>query len=90
MRRRRHHLPARVAMLLLAAAAGYPAVARIWFERLLSVSPSELFLQKEGTEADPAWLQFKKVYDATFAHITMPLTKDLFAKWVDRVERFAF
>jgi len=80
----------RVAMLLLAAAAGYPAVARLWFDRLLKTSPSDLFMEEEGMDADPAWLQFKKVHDATFAHITSPLTNELFAKWIERVERFAF
>jgi hypothetical protein len=77
-------------MLLLAAAAGYPAVARTWFERLLDTPPAELFTEEHDPETDPAWLQFKKVYEATFSHITSPVTKDLFAKWVDRVERFAF
>jgi hypothetical protein len=80
----------RVAMLLLAAAAGYPALARNWFDRLLNTSPSELFLSDVESDSDLAWNQFKKVYEATFSHFTKPLTQDLFVKWVDRVERFAF
>jgi len=74
----------RVAMLLLAAAAGYPAVARSWFARLLATPPAELF---EKQANDPGWSQFKKVYDATF---TTPLSHEVFIKWIDRIERFAF
>lgn len=80
----------RVAMLLLAAAAGYPAMAREWFERLRTTAPAELFLGEDGSVGEPAWLQFKKVYNAIFAHIRTPLTRDLLIIWVDRVERFAF
>ncbi len=77
----------RVAMLLLAAAAGYPAVARGWFAKLLATDPAELF---EEQAVDPGWLQFKQVYDATFGHFTTPLSHELFFKWINRVERFAF
>jgi hypothetical protein len=81
----------RIAMLLLAAAAGYPAVAREWFTRLRNANPTALSLFDEQLETDRSeWTQFKKVYDGTFVHTTPQPTKDLFVKWLDRVERFAF
>jgi KAP family P-loop domain len=77
----------RVAMLLLAAAAGYPAVARSWFAKLIRTNPAELF---EEQADDPEWSQFKKVYEATFGHFTTPVSHEIFIKWINRVERFAF
>ena len=75
----------RVTMLLLAAAAGYPAVARGWFAKLLTTPPAKLF--EEMPEDDRGWTQFKSVYDVTF---TTPPGHEIFIKWISRVERFAF
>lgn len=81
----------RVAMLLLAAAAGYPAVAREWFAELRKGEPRTLLSGKTAWGTDPAaWNQFKRVHKATFTKLVMPLTKTIVVKWLDRVERFTF
>ena len=81
----------RVAMLLLASAAGYPAVAREWFAGLRCADPVALIKSQNTVGTDPtAWMQFKKVCDATIDQSTTRLTKELLAKWIDRIERFAF
>jgi hypothetical protein len=49
-----------------------------------------VFSPEHAAKTEPEWNQFRKVYDATFAHITAPPTRELFTKWVDRVERFTF
>jgi len=75
----------RVMMLLLASAAGYPAVARDWFSHL----------RTHGMEAAPSngeldgWTNFQAVYDATFASGPKP-DKDEFCLWLPLVEQFAF
>ena len=81
----------RVVMLLLAAAAGYPAVAREWFSILRAANSDALFISEDTEGSDPiAWKQFKRVYDATFEGTMPKPSKDLFCKWLDLVERFAF
>ena len=81
----------RVAMLLLASAAGYPAVAREWFNTLRNANSTALFISDDSDKSAPGpWLQFKTVYDATFAQATPKPTRELFVKWLERVERFAF
>ena len=79
----------RIAMLLLAAAAGYPAQARQWFDRLLTTPASELF-GADVPPGDDAWKKFKEVYDATFGYLVKPIDTDVMTKWINRVERFAF
>src|SRR5687767_5135366 len=65
LRRRERPGEFRVAMLLLAAAAGYPALTRDWFEQLRSADQID-GLTAPGRDS-AAWLQFKKVYGATFS-----------------------
>jgi MGS-like domain/KAP family P-loop domain len=81
----------RITMLLLAAAAGSPGLAREWFRALGTADPTALFLSDDDEQSKrPEWKQFKRVYDATFAETNLNLSKELFSKWLDRVERFAF
>ena len=80
----------RIAMLLLAAAAGYPAQARQWFDRLLTTTPAELFAADAQPEDGPAWMKFKEVYYATSGYLAKSIDSDVLPKWIHRVERFAF
>lgn len=80
----------RIAMLLLASAAGYPAVAREWFKVLRTAEPNDVLRSGEVDSDSLAWLQFKEVYSATFEQITPGPTKASLVKWIDRVEQFAF
>jgi len=79
----------RVAMLFLAAAAGYPAVVRDWFAVLRSTDPQTVFSSNGAAEFKSAeWERFKSVHSKTPAQ--QPLSKELCSKWLDRVERFTF
>ena len=80
----------RIAMLMLAAAAGYPAVAREWFELMRADKDFPVLRSLWSTRLDPAWLTFRSLYDETFVCNTPKLSHDLFCKWLDRVELFAF
>lgn len=80
----------RVVMLLLASSAGYPAVARDWFAKLRKANSTALFIDTPESSTDKDWAQFHKVYAAIFEQTTPKPTKELFAKWLDRVEQFAF
>ena len=81
----------RVAMLLLAVAAGYPAVARQWFELLRNLDSVTPPLTIQFPEASQVELkQFTNLYDENLRKVRVPLTKDLLVKWLDRVERFTF
>jgi hypothetical protein len=82
----------RVAMLLLTAAAGYPALARKWFALLRDADPSVLLISDDITVGPDtkAWLSFKNLFDATIVKTSPNLTRDLISKWLDRIERFAF
>lgn len=79
----------RVAMLLLAAAAGYPSVAREWFEVIKTNSSSGIFavFEADPPERPENWDRFKKAFDQVW---TTDVPRELFADWIDRVERFAF
>jgi hypothetical protein len=82
----------RVAMLLLAAAAGYPALARKWFALLREADPSVLLISDDiivGPDST-AWARFKNLFDVTIVKTSPTLTRDLISKWLDRIERFAF
>jgi hypothetical protein len=79
----------RIAMLLLAAAAGHPAVARQWFDLLRQKMPHEV--QPPDVEADAdGWEQFKSMYDGTVGGVTSLAAPSTVATWIDRVEQFAF
>jgi hypothetical protein len=80
----------RIGMLLLASAAGHPAVAREWFAMLRMAGLAEP-IQFHGTNADPAaWLRFKAIYDSTLSGAGLRVTQSLLTKWIGRVEQFAF
>ena len=81
----------RVAMLLLAAAAGYPAVARDWFREMRSANSIAMFLSDKPVGRDhEGWSKFKNIYDTTFLPNSLKPPKEMFVNWLDRVERFAF
>jgi hypothetical protein len=81
----------RIAMLLLAAAAGSPALARDWFKIFRNADPTAVFFSDEDPRSKQAeWREFKRIYDATFAKTTFNITPALFATWLERVERFTF
>jgi len=81
----------RIAMLLLAAAAGSPAVAREWFDRLQKKGPGVLLDTNESDEdQDPRWLAFKQVYLSTIGTVEPTRSREDFADWIERVEQFAF
>ncbi len=80
----------RVAMLLLAGAAGYPAVAREWFALLRTAQDFPNLHQVWPLRSDPEWLAFRALYDLAFASQTPNLSRELLLKWVDRIEVFAF
>jgi hypothetical protein len=81
----------RLAMLLLAASAGCPAVARDWFTALRptdqdkSLNPREL----PGSPSKE-WIDFKKMYTATKEGLNPKLNEDRLKTWLNRVERFTF
>jgi len=77
-------------MMLLAAAAGYPAVVRRWFAKLRTVDSSAILRDDQSDPNDEGWAQFKMVFDTVFEQTMPQLTKNLLAKWLDRVERFVF
>ena len=88
-----------LAMLLLALAAGHPAVARKCFDILKDENnkPTELLASddvplslKDVPPSKKAWSEFIAVYNETCREIKTPLTNDLLKKWIDRVERFTF
>ena len=79
----------RIAMLLLASAAGHPAVAREWFHLLREKAPHEV--QPADVEADAkGWEQFKTVYESTVGCVTPTPSLATVVKWIERVEQFAF
>jgi hypothetical protein len=80
----------RLVMMLLAAAAGYPAVVRRWFAKLRTVDSSAILRDDQSDPNDEGWAQFKMVFDTVFEQTMPQLTKNLLAKWLDRVERFVF
>jgi KAP-like P-loop domain-containing protein len=78
----------RIAMLLLAAAAGQPAVAREWFG-LLRTAHGTLPEHADGTNSGD-WVVFRKLYCENANQKGFSLTNEFLAKWIDRVERFTF
>lgn len=88
----------RIAMLLLAVAAGRPSAARGWFAKLqaepalLKVARSASRKTKSnGSAEDPEWTHFlghaRAVYGSTK---TGEEKHALFTQWIHRVERFSF
>jgi hypothetical protein len=78
-------------MLLLAAAAGQPSVAREWFQQLRQLGPAELPLPNRDDELNRSeWETFRLMCQETSKQWPNPLCKQVVAKWLDRVERFAF
>ena len=81
----------RVAMLLLAAAAGYPASAREWFAELLKPDAEKTILAGEYAEdATLGWDQFKRVFKESITNAADQSTQGVMAKWIERVETFTF
>jgi len=78
----------RLAMLLLASAAGYPAEAREWFKRLRDLGPEKLLA--DTTESDTGWCQFRKMFQSPFSAGDVSATKRRLAHWLDQVERYMF
>ncbi len=70
----------RLAMLLPAAAAGHPAVARDWFATLQGAAASDSI----------EWPLFKRAYDKLVSDKNFETSGDLLETWIHRVERFAF
>jgi hypothetical protein len=80
----------RIVMLLLAAAAGYPAVARDWFKFLRTLEDSSSLQNLNNSNTDPGWKKFQELYQKTLVGQTPNLTPEIFHTWLDRVEIFAF
>lgn len=80
---------ARLAMLLLAVAAGYPAIAREWFRELRNHSAGAVREQGAGASA-AEWKKFDDLYTETSRRVASPNSSELIGKWLDRVERFCF
>lgn len=80
----------RIVMLLLAAAAGYPAAAREWFELLRAGQDFPDLHTLWSSRSDPGWLVFRGMYTKTTVNETPNLDQKLLCKWLDRVELFAF
>jgi hypothetical protein len=78
----------RVAMLLLAAAAGHPALANDWFEELRGADQSEtpISAEAEPSEARRARQAFMDRFHETRGQVP---TLNLGA-WLSRIERFTF
>ncbi len=79
----------RIAMLLLASAAGHPAVAREWFHLLREKAPQEV--QPSEVDMDPqGWEQLKTMYASTVGHVKATASRATVGKWIERVEQFTF
>ncbi len=79
----------RIAMLLLAAAAGHPAVAREWFLLLRDNAPREVRPLDVATDAK-GWAHFKVVYDSTIGDVAGWPSRATLVKWIELVEQFTF
>jgi hypothetical protein len=76
-------------MLLLASAAGHPAVAREWFHLLREKAPHDV--RPADVADDPkGWEQFTTLYESTVGRVTPMPTRATVVKWIERVEQFAF
>jgi hypothetical protein len=81
----------RLAMLLLAVAAGQPAIAREWFKLLRQLETGGVPPSYEAAEATrPAWEDFRRLYKETETQVKGLLTQEMVTKWIDRVELFTF
>lgn len=78
-----------VVMLLLAAASGYPTLARMWFAALRT---SDLDIpEMESCGPDPvAWGRLQSAFTEAFPESCARPTRVQYASWLDQVERFAF
>ena len=78
----------RVAMLLLAAAAGHPALANDWFDELRGADQSE---RPTTTEAEPSEAQrARQAFMDRFQKTQEQVTTFNLAAWLSRIERFTF
>ena len=75
----------RVIMPLLASGAGYPAVARDWFERIRNQG-----LGPQSRDELDGWTHFHAVYQEIFQDVAAKPDKDEFCRWLPLVEQFAF
>jgi hypothetical protein len=81
----------RLAMLLLAVAAGQPAIARKWFKILRQREVNDLPTTDEIAKANQAaWANFRRLFKEFETQTKGPITKALVTKWIDRVELFTF
>jgi hypothetical protein len=81
----------RIAMLLLAVAAGQPAVVREWFKRLRRLEPGGTLSEDSWNgENGYGWSRFRELYSQTSRQLTTSFTQPILIKWLDRVERFTF
>jgi hypothetical protein len=81
----------RVAMLLLAAAAGSPAIVREWFRELLKDDGSDPLAAGDNPDNEPpGWSKFRSIYQQGFSNPADEPTKEVIAKWIQRVEAFTF
>lgn len=82
---------ARLAMLLLAVAAGQPAVAREWFNSLAEMSTG---VAPPATQvigrSRPEWEEFCLLLSEFQKDIAPDRIAHLKTKWLDRIERFTF
>jgi hypothetical protein len=79
----------RLAMLLLAVAAGHPAIARDWFRVLRSHQTPAI--PEEASGAGTAdWGKFDKLYEEALLRVSSRAAPELITKWLDRVERYCF
>jgi hypothetical protein len=77
----------RIAMLLLAAAAGRPAVAREWFQQLRKQAPHEVRVAQADAQG---WEHFKALYESTVGRFSPPPSLETMVKWIERVEQYTF
>jgi hypothetical protein len=78
-------------MLLLAVAAGQPAVAREWFRLAQQYTGGPLPALENLSERNAvAWEEFRRFHEALEKQMHVPLTRDLLTNWISRVERFTF
>jgi hypothetical protein len=81
----------RLAMLLLAVAAGKPAIAREWFNILRRRDDGDLPLPSEMPEMNrTAWKNLLGLYGETKTQVKVPLSQEIIAKWTERVELYTF
>lgn len=81
----------RVAMTLLALAAGHPAGVRLWFALLRGLDESlAVKVEKPPALSLADWQLFQQVHQQLQQAMAPRLTRTMLRRWLDRVERFAF